>query len=337
MSRPVFRLSPHSPNPDSTIYVDGVEPGYRSLSHWPGNTTPGPFRADLSTEIALLWAEKDPSERIEILGPFDLLANNHYDTDGALSAFAVLSPEEALPRRDLMVRAAATGDFALWCGKDALAVDLSVMHLTKSPKSPLAEQLDGILDDTERWSLGYAWLFEHLPEILDDPFTLKPLWEERFEKIIADISRVEKGEGLTVKPYPESDLAVVTVDAPITTMGLHVAAGDLYRILLVTRAEENNRYRFFYRDESWFDLARPNPPVRLPLTACVENLTALETASDGRWWATELTEPVAMMGFGDPETVGSPFSADPDLSAEPSSDLSEETVTHALLQALVQE
>ena len=63
----------------------------------------------------------------------------------------------------------------------------------------------------------------------------------------------------------------------------------------------------------------------------------MTTCASPRGREPELTEPVAMMGFGDPETVGSPFSADPDLSAEPSSDLSEETVTHALLQALVQE
>ena len=77
MSQPRFLFSPVDADPARTLFVDGTEAGFRSLSHWPGNSTPPPLKRDLSTGIALAWAALSPPERERILGPFDRLANNH--------------------------------------------------------------------------------------------------------------------------------------------------------------------------------------------------------------------------------------------------------------------
>ncbi|HTE05162.1 MAG TPA: DUF6687 family protein, partial [Planctomycetota bacterium] len=83
-----FRFCPRDADPSTTVFVDGTEPGFRSLSHWPGNTTPPALKDDLSTGIALRFARLSEAEQVRLLGTFEVVANNHYDTDGALSAFA---------------------------------------------------------------------------------------------------------------------------------------------------------------------------------------------------------------------------------------------------------
>ena len=83
--------------------------GGLNLSHWPGNRTPAHLKADTSTEMALKLA-RDPG-REEWLRGVSIVTNNHFDTDGLLSLYAVLRPEEALRHEKEMIQAARTGDF----------------------------------------------------------------------------------------------------------------------------------------------------------------------------------------------------------------------------------
>ena len=100
-------------DPATTIMIDGHAPGFRMISHWPGHGTPEALRHDLTTGSAFLYAEMSESRRRELIGDFSVITNNHYDTDGALSLFTMLRPEIALPHRDLTLRTARAGDFAV--------------------------------------------------------------------------------------------------------------------------------------------------------------------------------------------------------------------------------
>ena len=338
-----FVFAPEGADPACTLYVDGTEAGFRSLSHWPGNTTPAALKHDLSTGIALAWARLSPAERRALYGNYTQVANNHYDTDGALSAFAVLRPEDALSREAPMLAAAATGDFSVWRGEAALAVDLTVMNLTRSPASPLAASLPAGTPDRQRWAAGYAWLLEHLPAVLDDPFAQRSLWAERHERIVADVRRVEAGTGVSVRTFPDDDLALVSSDRAITSVGLNLAAGDATRVLLVRPSAAGFRYLFRYRVESWFELVSRKPPARAPLDGVVEALDRAEAQSGargqrtgqptGRWWHGELTDPVCELGFGSAGgRTGSPFD-DPEIDDQPHSALPPSVVTDALRKA----
>jgi len=330
--RPGFVFAPERADPATTLFVDGTEAGFRSLSHWPGNTTPAALKHDLSTGIALAWARLSPAERRALLGPFTQVANNHYDTDGALSAFALLRPEDALKREAAMLAAATTGDFSVWRGEAALAVDLTVMTLTRSPASPLAGQLPEGATDHQRWAAGYDWLLEHLPAVLDDPFAQRSLWAERHGRIVADVRRIEAGTGVSVRTFPDHDLALVSSDRPITSIGLDLAAGDATRVLLVRPSAAGFRYLFRYRVESWFELVSRRPPRRVELGGVVEALDRAETQASrpahssepgahGRWWCGRLEDPVCELGFGAPGgRTGSPFD-DPEIEEEPHSAL----------------
>ena len=322
------------------VYVDGTADGFRSLSHWPGNSTPAELKHDLSTGIALRWAGLSAARRDELLGPFGVVTNNHYDTDGALSLFAMLRPDAALPRAEAMLRAAATGDFATWQGPGALAVELTVSALVKHPASPLGSALLAA-PDARRWEAGYRWLLAELPSILDEPFRYRHLWAEAHARTEADVAAVEAGDGVDIARRPELDLAVVTTDRPLAAVALHHAAGALYRVLLVRPGDDGFRYRFVYRDESWFEMVSVQPLARAPLAPIVAELQAREQragrpgvrADGARWWHDDLEAPVCELGFGAPDREDG-FHGERDLSGDPPSRLEPDQVLEVLAAGL---
>jgi hypothetical protein len=94
--------------PSDAVCCDGLCPGAAlDLSHWRGNRTPRELKADTSTEMALGWAAR--GERGSAL-----VVNNHFDTDGVLSVWALLEPERALPHAAILAAAAEVGDFDEW-------------------------------------------------------------------------------------------------------------------------------------------------------------------------------------------------------------------------------
>ncbi|RKY19120.1 MAG: hypothetical protein DRQ55_11490 [Planctomycetota bacterium] len=335
-----FRYGTEGADPARCLVVDGIADGFRSLSHWPGHGTPPALRHDLSTGIALAWARCSPAERLTLAGPFDEVANTHFDTDGVLSVFSVMRPDEALARAELLLAAAATGDFATWNGEHALAVELSIMALPSHPDSPLARALPADASDALRWERAYLWAIEHLPALLDDPWRYRPLWQPRFEQVSADIAALEADEadlGLELQTDAELDLAVVRTARPLSSIALHHAAGPRYRVLAVLRGEDGPRYRFCYRDESWFDLVSIHAAPRLPLDAAVAELQRREQRAGGqaRWWCDELSTPVVQLGHCDPaEARAAGFFLDPLDQPGPPSRLATEEVLDVLREAL---
>lgn len=330
-----FRFFTPELDPAVTLCVDGVVDGYRCLSHWPGNATPPELKHDLSTGILLAWARCSPDERRRLAGDFEIVTNHHYDTDGVLSAFAALRPDEALAREGVLLDAAATGDFGVWRGPEALATELTIMALSSAddPASPLHAAQAAATSSSERWETAYRWLIDELPGLLDAPDRLAVLWSERHAAVCAEIDALARGVDAEVAHVDEIDLAVVTRRAPITKYGLHELAGDRSRVLLVMPVGDGWRYRFEYRVESWFDLARPAPPARRSLEPALAALALAEPNEDGTWWATPLDAPVAAAGFGAASRAEEMFFDDPDLSGDAISGVPPETVTAAIVEA----
>lgn len=287
-------------DPVRTVMIDGYAPGFRMISHWPGHGTPEPLRHDLTTGSAFLYAEMSEARRKEVIGDFSIVTNNHYDADGTLSLFTMLRPETALRHKNLILRTARAGDFAVWGGEDALALELSIMS-DLEPFMPLSTPP---FDDERLGNLARAYLriFDRMEALLTDPFALRDQWSRRYDRVTADVARVDAGDGITVTRYPQDDLAVVETDRPITNYGLRRAADDLFRVLLVHPADGGNRYRFCFRGESWWDVVSVRPQPRKPLDRLAARLNELEENDTARWWATPLGWPVPELGFGDPVT-----------------------------------
>ena len=313
-------------DPDVTLMVDGYSDGYRTISHWPGHSTPESLRHDLTTGSALKFADLSSKERRELVGEFSVVTNNHIDADGVLSAFCVMRPDLAIKHQDLILRTAATGDLAKWTGPDSLALELTLMseagRFEPFYSSPMTEQHRTNMAD------AYQHCFRLLEEtLLDDPFAIPNGWQERHDQVVADVAGIEAGEGVHVARYAEDDLVVIETDREITAIGLRHAAGDLYRVLLVHSDSDGTRYRFCYRAESWFDVVSIEPEPRKPLDHLVNRLNGLEQHQNSRWWSTPLSWVVPELGFGKPtidELQAS--SEDPVLLKDPASSLPLETV-----------
>ena len=98
------------------ISCDGLVPGAAlDLTHWQGNRTPRQYKADTSTEIALNFVGSP--EAVEQWADA-VVVNNHFDTDGLLSIWVLLDPEQAMADRDLLIAAAEAGDFDEWPALD---------------------------------------------------------------------------------------------------------------------------------------------------------------------------------------------------------------------------
>lgn len=275
-----------------------MTPAGPNLSHWPGNRTPVRWKADLSTAIALRFARAPEAERREFLGEVRLVVNDHYDTDGFGSLLAVLRPEIAFEHEELLLAAAATGDFGRWHTWRSFAIDRIVARIA-APASPAAAAFAGTGDADELSLRRYRWLLEHADEVLRAPHGFAALYEQEMASVQREIDADQRG-ALDRRGYPQFDLAVLTTDGPRHRMTLNTLAGA-HRVLHVDRRAEGTRYRYHDRTESWFELVTFHPLPRLDLRPLATHLAELEPEHDGASWnADPPTEPIPELYFGVP-------------------------------------
>jgi hypothetical protein len=280
------------------LSVDGMTPTGPNLSHWPGNRTPGKWRADLSTGIALRFARAAWAEQDEFLGDAGIVLNDHYDTDGFGSLLAILRPEVALEREDLLLAAAATGDFGRWHTWRSFAIDRIVARLAV-PESPVAATFRGIGGADELALRRYEWLLEHAARVLDEPTTFAALYEDELAAVEHEIDQGLRG-ALDRRLWRDLDFSVVTSPGPRRRMTLNTLA-SAHRVLHVEQAADGPRYRYHDRTESWFDLVTFQPQPRLDLRPLATHLAELEPAHDGASWNADApTEPIPELYFGVP-------------------------------------
>src|SRR5689334_13355329 len=176
------------------LSVDGTVGNSIHFSHWEGNSTPTEVKADTSTEIALNLVASP--NRAALTHGIQLVTNNHFDTDGALSCWTVLTGERGLRYRDLLISAAEAGDFSEYSSDDGVRVSIAIQGSDQaSPNnddgSPLARLLAGeAVDDARAYDLVLPKL-EHLLTHINE---YEPLWREGWDSVVAAIESFEKGK-----------------------------------------------------------------------------------------------------------------------------------------------
>jgi hypothetical protein len=280
------------------------------FSHWEGNQTPTEVKADTSTEIALNLIAS-PTRR-ELTKGIELVTNNHFDTDGVLSVWTMLTGERAMDLGDKLIPAAEAGDFSEYTTQDAIRASI-VIQGSDQPNddigSPLARQLAGAeVDDDAR---AYELVLPEVERVLTRTGDYEALWREPWQGIAAAIESFGRGAS-TVEEFPDAKLSVITIApevfsptgfnprqhaAPFTAISRY-ACGWLY--LIATPMPRGFAYRIDYPYYSWAEtIVRPKIE-RHDFMALLRQLNDLEGNRDGRWQldSNEMTSAVKFIGPG---------------------------------------
>jgi len=259
-----FQLVPYGAPPPTaaagqdrpTISCDGrIEGVTLELTHWTGNKTPQHLYADTSTEIALKFIA-ETSQQEDPLYDNALILNNHYDSDGALSCWACLEPNQAMKYQDLMVEGAAAGDFGEWSSEAGMKLNFSLENMKGSTEEVM-----------------YAKAFESLPSLLEDIQNNngnkhEHLWKDGLElaqKSYNDYQagkiRLTRGPGKMVIVEEGSDAT------PIDCHALHRALveenlwKDTTRILLASAGGSQKHFRYQMPGHGWVQRLMNRPPI----------------------------------------------------------------------------
>ena len=204
--------------PPWVLSVDGMTPQGPNLSHWPGNRTPPEFKADLSTGICLRFAQAPLDRRLQFLDGASLVVNDHYDTDGFLSLLTVLQPEVAIERQDILLEAAATGDFQSFQTRRGFAIDRIVLNLA-GERSPIRDEFTAASGPGKDFA-RYRWLLEHAVEILDHPEQFAALYQEELDLIEHQLQDPD----IRCRNLAHCGLALISSPGPVHRLVLNTLA-----------------------------------------------------------------------------------------------------------------
>jgi hypothetical protein len=282
-----YHLTTDVPN----VVVDGGpnESTRLTLSHWPGSPTPVELRDDLSAQVAF-----HALDRPQLFDGIDVVTNNHFDQDGLCSVFALVEPEAARARRELVIDVAAAGDFGTFRSRDAARIAFAIAAFENEDLSPLpASVLQG--DDESVCGRLYEQVLPRLPELLDHPERSRALWEVQDAHLGESLDAIARGV-VRIDELRDVDLAVVTVPESWTeqtvtrftqqrSRAIHPAAVNnatpCLRILLV----QGRRYRLELRYESWVMFTSRAVLPRPDLRELASRLDGLEP--EGATWKAE--------------------------------------------------
>jgi hypothetical protein len=274
------------------LSVDGTVDNAIHFSHWKGNQTPQSVKADTSTEIALNLVAAPNRE--ELTGGIDLVTNNHFDTDGVLSVWTVLTGERALELRDRLIAAAEAGDFSELSTQEGVRASI-VIQGSDSPTdlgSPLASQLAGEpVDDDAR---TYELVLPHVERVLTRTNDYASLWVDPWNRIAAALDSFAKGRSRVDEDH-EAKISLVTLapdifspsgfkptrhSAPFTAISHH-ARGEIF--LIATPLDGGWAYRIDYPYYSWAETIVRPPIERRDFSSLIEHLNQLEGSAAGSW------------------------------------------------------
>ena len=271
--RPLRFLAYHRLGDVPNVVVDGspVASTRLTLSHWPGSPTPDDLLDDLSAQIAFR-ALDEPAR----LDGIDAVSNNHFDQDGLMSAYVLLDPSAALARRDLVIDVASAGDFATFQDRTAMRIAMAIAAFDDPRRSPLPSEVFEHGYD-EQCAALYEALLPRCTELLDDPESVRPLWEHEDAHLTDSLDAIDAGQ-VVLTEEPALDLAVCVVperwaDRAVTrftiarSAALHPAAVPNRTAHMRVVTSHGGEHRLECRYETWVMYRSrpltPRPDLRL--------------------------------------------------------------------------
>lgn len=292
------------------LSVDGTVSNSVHFSHWQGNETPAEVKADTSTEIALNLVASPNRE--QLTRGIELVTNNHFDTDGVLSVWTVLTGERALELSDKLISAAEAGDFSELTSEDGVRASIAIQGPDPAGNesdsgSPLAAYLNGgALDDDAR---AYELVFPEVDRLLTNVADYEHLWRDGWTRVATAVESFAKGSS-TVEELSDARVSLVTLarDAfgpdgfnptehatPFTAISRY-AKGQLF--LIATPYNNGWSYRIDYPYYSWAETVVRPRIERRDLATLISRLNEIE-ANLGAHWRLDGSEMTSAIKFLD--------------------------------------
>jgi hypothetical protein len=320
-----MRFEYYHPALDSVpkLSVDGTVPNSVHFSHWEGNETPAEVKADTSTEIALKLIASPQREKLT--RGIDLVTNNHFDTDGVLSVWTVLTGSRALGLKEKLISAAEAGDFSEMTSEAGVRASIAIQGSDQAGNdtqegSPLGQFLNGGKPVDE--AKAYELVLPEVEQVLTNTDAYEHLWRDGWEQLAAAIESFEKGTS-TTEELTEANTTLVTISpdvfglsgfdpkkhgVPVTAISRY-AHGQMF--LITTPYQDGWSYRFDYPYYSWAETVVRPRIKRRDLTALLARLNDAERNEDGEWQrdGSEMTSALKFLG---PNKVLAASSLSPD-------------------------
>ncbi len=264
------------------ISVDGLVPQSHHLSHWKGNQTPAPLKADTSTEIVLRYLAH-PNQK-QFFPQVSIITNNHFDTDGLLSVWTLLNPKKAEPMAGRLIAAAEAGDFSSFSSEEGVQMNLLIQGLAGSTESPILSQLSAYAGPKEAFL--YKTILPMLPDLFRRKDEYRPLWRETYDSIIQSMELFEKGI-IGVEEHEQEGLSVIIDEHRPARQAIdYHCQGNLLLVIEDREREEGGfGYELEYRYYAWADTVTRPPIPPIPMEPLVEHLNRHEGLREGKWMA----------------------------------------------------
>jgi hypothetical protein len=263
-----------------------------ALSHWPGNRTPRPYKADLSAESVFL--------ALDALGtlPSPVMVSDHFDVDGLIGVAAALWPEWAVRHRALLIDIARCGDFQSFDSPAAARVAYAVNRLSSLVWSPYAADLRPLAAP-----LRHAFLFRQLlpmiRQMVGAPDRFEVLWREDWDVLQATERAFTAGHIEQSEDAP-ADLAIFEIQAdsevpgrriPSTLRYLGYAAESFHNRTLrgTVLIRKGGGIEIWQRYTGWVERVSQPTRQRRNLAVLAEALNTLEQ-SGASWNYAGVTE-----------------------------------------------
>src|SRR5579884_416332 len=262
------------------ISVDGLDPQSHHLSHWRGNQTPPPLKADTSTEIVLRYLAH-PNQK-QFFPQVSIITNNHFDTDGLLSVWTLLNPKKAEPMAGRLIAAAEAGDFSSFSSEEGVQMNLLIEALASADESPIHSQL--LTYPGPKEAFLYKTILPMLPDLFRRKDEYRSLWRESYDSIIQSMELFEKGIIGVEEHEAESLSVIIDEQRPALQAIDHHCQGNLFLVIEDREREEGGfGYELEYRYYAWADTVTRPPIQPIPMDLLAEHLNRHEGPRQGKW------------------------------------------------------
>jgi hypothetical protein len=264
------------------IAVDMIHhPGLWGLcfSHHPPNNNHPRYAADTTTEGVLRFLEcaQEGRDGVRLSDIADYTVTTHHlDADSVLPVWALLNPEAALARRDLLTRVARSGDFFLYLDKTSARINATIegLHWRLRGKGRPGERL--IEDNLTR--ACFDWLLPRMESLLDDPTPYREYWEAPLNAQQQDRDYLQESNRIT--ELWDSHLSHVVTDHDPEVAALNTLCRN--DLLLIWRTDSQERRLEVRPAIAWYEL------TSLPHRPCYDLASladSLNIAEDAHAWS----------------------------------------------------